>query len=85
MGADVHVDGKVAVFNGVPKLMGAPVTAYDLRAGAAMIIAGLAAHGETVISDTRHIERGYDDIVGKLQSVGAQIEYVEMPDEGEQA
>ncbi len=81
MGADVHVDGKVAVFNGVPKLMGAPVTAYDLRAGAAMIIAGLAAQGETAISDTRHIERGYDDIVGKLQSVGAQIEYVGTADE----
>ena len=47
------------------------------------VIAGLAAQGETAISDTRHIERGYDDIVGKLQSVGAQIEYVEVSDEAE--
>lgn len=83
MGAEIHVDGKVAVFNGVDRLMGAPVTAYDLRAGAAMIIAGLAAIGDTTISDTRHIERGYDDIVGKLRSVGAIIEYVEVPGEAE--
>ena len=83
MGAEIHVDGKVAVFNGVDRLMGAPVTAYDLRAGAAMIIAGLAAVGDTTISDTRHIERGYDDIVGKLRSVGAIIEYVEVPGEAE--
>ena len=83
MGAEIHVDGKVAVFNGVDRLMGAPVTAYDLRAGAAMIIAGLAAVGDTTISDTRQIERGYDDIVGKLRSVGAIIEYVEVPGEAE--
>ena len=77
MGADIHVDGKVAVVNGVGRLTGAPVTAYDLRAGAAMIIAGLVASGETTIDEIRHIERGYDNIVGKLQSVGAAIDYIE--------
>ncbi|MDD6316443.1 MAG: UDP-N-acetylglucosamine 1-carboxyvinyltransferase [Clostridia bacterium] len=77
MGADIHVVGNVAVVNGVGRLTGAPVTAYDLRAGAAMIIAGLVASGETTIDEIRHIERGYDNIVGKLQSVGASIDYIE--------
>ncbi len=77
MGADIHVDGKVAVVNSVPRLTGAPVKASDLRAGAAMIIAGLAAQGETVVEEIVHIERGYDNIVGKLSAVGADIRYIE--------
>lgn len=77
MGADIHVDGKVAVINGVGHLTGAPVKASDLRAGAAMIIAGLAAEGETTVEGIIHIERGYEDIVGKFKAVGARIEYIE--------
>ena len=76
MGAAIHVDGKVAVVDGVGKLTGAPVKATDLRAGAAMVIAGLAATGETVIDGIVNIERGYEDIVGKLRAVGADISYV---------
>ena len=83
MGADITVEGNRATINGVPRLCGTEVTATDLRAGAALIIAGLNAEGETVIYGVEKIERGYDDIVGKLQSVGAQIEYVEVSDEAE--
>ncbi|MDR1927731.1 MAG: UDP-N-acetylglucosamine 1-carboxyvinyltransferase, partial [Oscillospiraceae bacterium] len=67
MGAGVKVDGKVAVIEGAAVLKGAPVRAYDLRAGAAMVIAGLAAQGTTEIEDIDYIDRGYEDIVGKLQ------------------
>ncbi|MEA4920378.1 MAG: UDP-N-acetylglucosamine 1-carboxyvinyltransferase [Clostridiaceae bacterium] len=77
MGANIHVDGKVAVVDGVGRLTGAPVRASDLRAGAAMIIAGLVATGETTVEGIVHIERGYDNIVGKLKSAGADIEYLE--------
>ena len=82
MGANIRVQGggKVANFEGVEKLMGAPVKATDLRAGAAMIIAGLAAQGRTEITDIYHIQRGYEDIVGKLSSVGADISVVTVPD-----
>ena len=74
MGAAIKVsDGKMAEFLGGAKLTGADVTACDLRAGAAMIIAGLAAHGETRIDNIKHIQRGYEDIVGKLRGVGADI------------
>jgi len=73
MGADISVDGKVAVIEGVGELMGAPVTAPDLRAGAALVIAGLAAKGVTEIEDIYHIERGYEDLVEKLQGLGAEI------------
>ena len=59
---------------GVPRLSGAPVRAHDIRAGAAMVVAGLAAEGETVISGVAHIDRGYDDLVGRLASVGADID-----------
>jgi len=76
MGASVSVDGKIAVFQGVEKLMGAPVRATDLRAGAAMIIAALIADGVTEIEQIFHIERGYEDIVDKLRGVGAQIRRV---------
>ncbi len=73
MGADIKIEGRSAVVEGVPQLNGAPVRASDLRAGAALIIAGLVAEGETEITNVHHIDRGYDNIVGKLQAVGARI------------
>jgi UDP-N-acetylglucosamine 1-carboxyvinyltransferase len=79
MGADISVDGKVAVIEGVDKLTGAPVKAADLRAGAALIIAGLSAKGLTEIEDIYHIERGYEDMAGKLRSIGADIEKRKYP------
>ncbi len=78
MGAKINVELKKATFKGVSKLRGAAVRAADLRAGAAVVIAGLSAEGTTWIDDVHIIERGYDDIVGKLQKVGADIEYVEF-------
>lgn len=80
MGADITVNGKVALIEGTGKLMGAPVKACDLRAGAALIIAGLAASGVTEIEDIFHIERGYDCMEGKLRLLGADIEKVSVPD-----
>ncbi|MCM1528728.1 MAG: UDP-N-acetylglucosamine 1-carboxyvinyltransferase [Alistipes sp.] len=80
MGADITVNGKVALVEGTGKLMGAPVKACDLRAGAALIIAGLAASGVTEIEDIFHIERGYDCMEGKLRALGADIEKVSIPD-----
>lgn len=76
MGADVQVNGKLAVIQGVENLKGAPVKAVDLRAGAAMIIAGLIAQGKTEIEDIIYIDRGYENIVEKLQNVGADIKRV---------
>ena len=69
--------GKTAVVEGVEKLTGAPIQAYDLRAGAALVIAALAAEGESEISNVQYIERGYEDIIGKLRNLGAQIDSVE--------
>lgn len=80
MGAQVQVDGKIAVFQGVEQLAGAPVKALDLRAGAAMVIAGLAASGVTEVENIHYIQRGYEDIIEKLQSLGADITEVIMPD-----
>ncbi len=77
MGANITVDGKTAVIEGVPMLTGAPVSACDLRAGAAMVIAGLSASGVTEIDGVVNIERGYEDIVEKLRGVGADIERIE--------
>jgi UDP-N-acetylglucosamine 1-carboxyvinyltransferase len=74
LGADVRTSGHHAVIRGVPRLSGAPVKAHDIRAGAAMVVAGLAAEGETRISGIHHIDRGYDDLVGRLQGVGANIQ-----------
>ena len=85
MGAQIQVDGKIAVIEGVEKLTGARIRACDLRAGAAMVIAGLAAQGTTEISNIYHIERGYEDIVRKLSGVGADIRVVVTPDAGKQA
>ena len=79
MGADISVDGKVAVIEGTGHLTGAQVKACDLRAGAALIIAGLAATGTTEIEDIYHIERGYEDMDKKLRGVGALIEKKHFP------
>lgn len=73
MGAKASVDGKIAIFEGVDKLTGAPVAATDLRAGAAMVIAALIADGTTEIEQIHHIERGYENIIEKLRGVGACI------------
>ena len=80
MGAQASVDGKIAVFEGVPELSGAQVRATDLRAGAAMIIAGLAAHGETQIEDIGYIDRGYEKVVEKFSALGADIRRVTVPE-----
>ena len=77
MGADVQVDGKMAVFTGVKELKGASVKAVDLRAGAAMIIAGLMASGTTEITDIVHIDRGYENVVEKFSALGADIKRVD--------
>jgi UDP-N-acetylglucosamine 1-carboxyvinyltransferase len=73
LGADVRIDGHHAVVRGVEQLVGAPVNAPDIRAGAALVVAGLVATGKTVVSDIHHIDRGYDDLVGKLAGIGARI------------
>ena len=76
MGADIKVNGKSAMITGVDNLVGTKVKAVDLRAGAAMIIAGLVAEGVTEVDDISHIERGYEDIAQKLSSLGADIRRV---------
>lgn len=77
MGAQIRVEGRIAVVEGVEHLNAASVQAYDLRAGAAMVIAALAAEGTSEVSNVHYIERGYEDIIEKLRSIGAQIESVE--------
>ena len=84
MGANIQVDEKTAVVEGVDHLTGAPIQAYDLRAGAAMVIAALAAHGESEISSVHYIERGYEDIIQKLRLLGADIRSVEEPEDAEE-
>jgi UDP-N-acetylglucosamine 1-carboxyvinyltransferase len=81
MGADISVDGKVAVVQGIGRLKGAPVKADDLRAGAAMIIAGLAAEGVTEIENIHFIDRGYENIEKKLSALGADIRRVGAPED----
>jgi len=73
LGADIRIDGHHAVIRGVEQLVGASVNAPDIRAGAALVVAGLVASGETVINDIHHIDRGYDDLVGKLAALGALV------------
>jgi UDP-N-acetylglucosamine 1-carboxyvinyltransferase len=73
MGANIKIDGHHAVIKGVNKLSGAPVKAFDLRAGAAMVLAGLAAEGMTEVYDIQHIQRGYENFQSKLQALGADI------------
>ncbi len=74
MGADIELDGHTAVVNGVEQLMGAQVMATDLRASASLVIAGLAARGETLIDRIYHLDRGYEKMEDKLQAVGADIQ-----------
>jgi len=81
LGAQIQVDGKVAVIEGVEQLQGAPIEACDLRAGAALVIAGLAAQGTTRVSQIQYVERGYEDLVQKLRAVGAQISLVQTQEE----
>ena len=76
MGADIRAEGHHAVVRGVERLSGAPVRAPDIRAGAALVLAGLAAEGETLVGAASHIERGYQNLVGNLNSLGAKIELV---------
>lgn len=83
MGAMIKVDGKLAVVEGGVPLTGTCVRAVDLRAGAAMVIAGLSCDGRTEIEDVHYIERGYDNIVSKLRSVGAKIKKINTPDDAD--
>jgi UDP-N-acetylglucosamine 1-carboxyvinyltransferase len=76
MGADVRTEGRHAVVRGVDRLSGAPVRAHDIRAGAALVLAGLAAEGETTVLDPHHVERGYADLPGKLRVLGADVQRV---------
>ena len=75
MGADIRTEGHHAVVRGVPRLSGAPVRSPDIRAGVALVLAGLVAEGETVVSQAHHIGRGYEDLVGSLRSLGARVAY----------
>ena len=77
MGANIKVEGRLAVVKGVRKLVGANVSARDLRGGAALVLAGLAAEGDTVITGIKHIDRGYENIEKKLSQVGAIIKRIE--------
>jgi UDP-N-acetylglucosamine 1-carboxyvinyltransferase len=77
MGADILVQGRTAVVRGVGKLTGAPVMATDLRASMSLILAGLAAEGETQVSRIYHLDRGYERLEEKLSAVGADIERAE--------
>lgn len=77
MGANIILADRSAVVQGIPELSGAEVVVPDLRAGAALVLAGLAAHGTTIVEDDGHLSRGYDDLIGKLQAVGAEIVFLE--------
>jgi UDP-N-acetylglucosamine 1-carboxyvinyltransferase len=73
MGANIRIEGHHALIEGVQRLSAAPVQATDLRAGAALVLAGLNAEGETTIGEVHHIFRGYEDLIGKLTRLGAAI------------
>ncbi len=73
MGAEIRIEGHHALITGVKQLSGAPVQAPDLRGGAALVLAGLIADGQTIVDGIEHIDRGYEDFVEKLRSVGADI------------
>ncbi|MEM6501948.1 MAG: UDP-N-acetylglucosamine 1-carboxyvinyltransferase [Cyanobacteria bacterium P01_C01_bin.89] len=81
MGADIRVKGSAAIVSGVPFLSGAPVTATDLRASAALILAGLTARGTTIVQELKHLDRGYENIEQKLRGVGAKIRRITDPNE----
>jgi UDP-N-acetylglucosamine 1-carboxyvinyltransferase len=76
MGADIRVDGDTTIITGVPQLSGAPVEAVDIRAGAAMVVAGLVAQGETEITNLENLDRGYDGLEEKLRGLGANVRRV---------
>jgi UDP-N-acetylglucosamine 1-carboxyvinyltransferase len=76
MGADIKIEGKTAIIRGVKKLTSANIKATDLRAGAALVIAGLMAQGETVLFNSEHVDRGYENIAAKLNAMGASIKNV---------
>jgi UDP-N-acetylglucosamine 1-carboxyvinyltransferase len=76
MGADVITAGSTAIINGPSRLYGGVVRALDVRAGGACVLAGLAAEGETEISDVFHLDRAHEDLAGKLRALGATIERV---------
>ncbi len=76
MGAKITTEGHHAVVRGVPRLSGAPVRAPDLRAGAALVLAGLVAEGETEVSGAEHVDRGYEDLSGRLARLGADVSRV---------
>src|SRR4029079_16402009 len=78
LGADLRTDGHHAVVRGVPMLSGAPVIAHDIRAGAALVLAGLAAQGTTVVAESQHIDRGYPWFAESLAAVGAAVD--RLPD-----
>jgi UDP-N-acetylglucosamine 1-carboxyvinyltransferase len=78
MGANIELQGSTAIIHGVPKLEAAPVMASDLRASAALVLAGLTAEGITEINRVYHIDRGYESIDEKLNSLGAEIERVKV-------
>jgi UDP-N-acetylglucosamine 1-carboxyvinyltransferase len=81
MGAQISVDGRTAIIRGASELTGARVSAPDLRAGAALVVAGLAARGETIVDGVEHITRGYDRLPERLASCGAQISHtVDAPE-----
>ncbi|MBE6925807.1 MAG: UDP-N-acetylglucosamine 1-carboxyvinyltransferase [Ruminococcaceae bacterium] len=77
MGADIQINGKTAVVTGTPRLSGASVTAKDLRAGAALIIAGLSARGTTYVDNIHYVERGYEQLIEKMTALGADIQRIE--------
>ena len=81
MGANIRVKGNIALVNGVPFLSGAPVMATDLRASAALVLAGLAAQGKTIVQGLHHLDRGYDNLEGKLRKLGANIRRVQGVDQ----
>lgn len=81
MGADIKVEGNMAVINGVESFMGAAVSAPDLRAGAALVVAGLVAEGFTILDQIEYIERGYEDFEGKFVALGASMEKIDVNDE----
>ena len=85
MGVEAHVEGCTAILEGSSKLSGACVQACDLRAGAAMVIAGMCAEGTTYVEDIHYIERGYENFVDKLRALGADIQLVSFPEEQEKA
>jgi UDP-N-acetylglucosamine 1-carboxyvinyltransferase len=79
LGADIRIEGRVAVVEGVRRLSGATVMATDLRASASLVIAGLVAEGETRVDRIYHLDRGYDRMEAKLRGIGADIERISVP------